>query len=74
MQADLRNEGHWSGREFNPTTTNDIGAGAVFGIDEFYVMGKHDYYYEVGLFDWVPTPETTESFKAIAKAIAAADS
>lgn len=72
-EANLMNERHWHGGEFDPITVSDIGAGAVFGMNEFQVMGRHGYYYEISLSDWIPTPDTTPAFKTMAQAIANAD-
>lgn len=72
-QANLMNERNWHGEEFDPITVDDIGAGAVFGITEFYVMGNHGYYYDGSFSDWKATPATTPAFKAMVQAIANVD-
>ena len=41
-----------NGKNVQPLTVGDIGAGAVIGVDEFYVAGSHGYYYHVMLGDW----------------------
>ncbi|WP_155903327.1 hypothetical protein [Mycolicibacterium sp. CBMA 226] len=59
---------------FNPITDTRIGAGAVIGDEEFFVMGTHGFYYRVDVSGWTPTSEVVPMFTAMAKAIAAADS
>jgi hypothetical protein len=58
---------------FQPLLVNDIAAGAVIGVDGFYVAGTHGYYYEVILGDWKPNQEVIPSLEAMARAIANAD-
>ncbi len=62
-----------NGKNVQPLTVGDIGAGAVIGVDEFYVAGSHGYYYHVMLGDWRPSAEVIPSFEAMARAIANTD-
>jgi hypothetical protein len=53
---------------FNGDVDHGIGAGAVFGGDEFYVASTHDYYYEVWLGNWTPNIAVMPSFQAMVRA------